>query len=160
MTSGRVESDEAGRTVARAARPRLSFGHGAIGTPTVTAAPDIVGALSIEQLFDALALRVDGPRAWSTTLTIDWNLTDENIVHRTQLRNGLLVHFDTDSSLPAPDTTITLTRSLLVAVLLGGADPTPLVADGSITVDGVDGVLATLVSVLDEPDPDFAIVTP
>ncbi|OWY80912.1 alkyl sulfatase dimerization domain-containing protein [Rhodococcus sp. BUPNP1] len=134
--------------------------HGAIGTPTVTAAPDIVGALSIEQLFDALALRVDGPRAWSTTLTIDWNLTDENIVHRTQLRNGLLVHFDTDGSLPAPDTTITLTRSLLVAVLLGGADPTPLVADGSITVDGVDGVLATLVSVLDEPDPDFAIVTP
>ncbi|WP_277369716.1 alkyl/aryl-sulfatase [Rhodococcus rhodochrous] len=134
--------------------------HGAIGTPTVTTAPDIVGALTIDQIFDALALRVDGPRAWSTRLTIDWNFTDENVVHRTQLRNGLLVHFDTDGALPAPDTTITLTRSLLVAVLLGGADPTPLVADGSITVDGTDGVFATLANVLDEPDPDFAIVTP
>lgn len=61
--------------------------------------------------------------------------------------------------MPTPDTTITLTRSLLVAVLLGGADPTPLVADGSITVDGTDGVFATLASVLDEPDPDFATVT-
>lgn len=134
--------------------------HGAIGTPTVTTAPDIVGALTIDQIFDALALRVDGPRAWSTTLTIDWNFTDENSVHRTRLCNGLLVHFDTDGSLPAPDTTITLTRSLLIAVLLGGADPASLVADGSITVDGADGVLAMLVSVLDEPDPDFAIVTP
>ncbi|MBP1055023.1 hypothetical protein J6397_33505, partial [Rhodococcus qingshengii] len=28
MTSGRVESDGAGRTAARAARPRLSFGFG------------------------------------------------------------------------------------------------------------------------------------
>ncbi len=134
--------------------------HGAIGTPTVTTAPDIVGALTIDQIFDALALRVDGPRAWSTTLTIDWNFTDENSVHRTRLCNGLLVHFDTDGSLPTPDTTITLTRSLLIAVLLGGADPASLVADGSITVDGADGVLAMLVSVLDEPDPDFAIVTP
>ncbi|TWH36922.1 alkyl sulfatase BDS1-like metallo-beta-lactamase superfamily hydrolase [Rhodococcus rhodochrous J38] len=134
--------------------------HGAIGTPTVTTAPDIVGALTIDQIFDALALRVDGPRAWSTTLTIDWNFTDENSVHRTRLCNGLLVHFDTDGSLAAPDTTITLTRSLLIAVLLGGADPASLVADGSITVDGADGVLAMLVSVLDEPDPDFAIVTP
>ncbi|MCD2095983.1 alkyl/aryl-sulfatase [Rhodococcus rhodochrous] len=134
--------------------------HGAIGTPTVTTVPDIVGALTIDQIFDALALRVDGPRAWSTTLTIDWNFTDENSVHRTRLCNGLLVHFDTDGSLPAPDTTITLTRSLLIAVLLGGADPASLVADGSITVDGADGVLAMLVSVLDEPDPDFAIVTP
>lgn len=134
--------------------------HGAIGTPTVTTAPDIVGALTIDQIFDALALRVDGPRAWSTTLTIDWNFTDENSVHRTRLCNGLLVHFDTDGSLPAPDTTITLTRSLLIAVLLGGADLASLVADGSITVDGADGVLAMLVSVLDEPDPDFAIVTP
>ncbi|KSZ57666.1 alkyl sulfatase [Rhodococcus pyridinivorans KG-16] len=134
--------------------------HGAIGTPTAPTAPDIVGALTVDQIFDALALRVDGPRAWSTMLTIDWNFTDENIVHRTQLRNGLLVHFDSDGSLPAPDTTVTLTRSLLIAVLLGGADPVSFVADGSITVDGVDGALSTLVSVLDEPDPDFAIVTP
>lgn len=70
--------------------------NGAVGTPTVTADPDIVGALTIDQIFDAPALRVGSPRAWSTTLTIDWNFTDENVVHRMQLRNGLLVHFDTD----------------------------------------------------------------
>ncbi|MGX7725641.1 alkyl sulfatase C-terminal domain-containing protein [Rhodococcus sp. 5G237] len=29
-----------------------------------------------------------------------------------------------------------------------------------LDVDGTAGVLATLVSVLDEPDPDFTIVTP
>jgi alkyl sulfatase BDS1-like metallo-beta-lactamase superfamily hydrolase len=133
--------------------------NGSIGTPTASAAPDIAGALTVEQVFDTIALRVDGPKAWSESLTIDWKFTDENLVHRTQLRNGLLVHFDTDGSLPAPDATITLARPALIAVLLG-ADPGPLVADGTIAVDGTADVLATLVSCLDGPDPDFAIVTP
>lgn len=134
--------------------------HGAVGTPTVTAAPDIAGALTVEQIFDAIALRVDGPRAWSASLTIDWTFRDENVVHRSQLRNGLLVHFDIDGSLPAPDATITLTRPALIAVMLGGADPAPLVADGTIVSDGMKGAFARLVSYLDDPDPDFAIVTP
>ncbi|MFZ2526535.1 MAG: alkyl sulfatase dimerization domain-containing protein, partial [Rhodococcus sp. (in: high G+C Gram-positive bacteria)] len=134
--------------------------NGSVGTPTVTASPDIAGALTIGQVFDAIALRVDGPRAWAANLTIDWKFTDENIVHRSQLRNGLLVHFDTDGSLPAPDATITLARPDLIAVVLGGADPGPLVEDGTVVADGRDGAFATLVGYLDDPDPDFAIVTP
>ncbi len=134
--------------------------NGPVGTPTQTASPDIAGALSVEQVFDAIALRVDGPKAWSANLTIDWTFTDENVVHRTQLRNGLLVHFDTDGTLAAPDATITLTRPVLISVVLGGADPAALVADGAISAEGQVGAFATLVSHLDSPDPDFAIVTP
>ncbi|NLU84685.1 alkyl sulfatase dimerization domain-containing protein [Rhodococcus sp. HNM0569] len=134
--------------------------HGGVGTPTVAAAPDIQGALTVEQVFDAVALLVDGPKAWSAKLTIDWRITDENVLHRTELRNGLLVHFDTDGSLPAPDTTITLTRPVLIDVVLGGADPGPLVADGTILAEGTQGSFEKLVSHLDRPDPDFAIVTP
>ena len=33
-------------------------------------------ALSVEQLFDTLAIRVDGPRAWDEKLVIDWVFTD------------------------------------------------------------------------------------
>ena len=34
------------------------------GTPTDAAAPDILAQLSVEQILDAMAIRLDGPRAW------------------------------------------------------------------------------------------------
>ena len=93
-----------------------------MGTPTVAAAPDIAAALTVEQLFDAVALRVDGPRSWSADITIDWHVTDEDLVHRVHLSNGLLVHFDIDGDLPAADATFTLTGAALHVALLGGRD--------------------------------------
>src|SRR5260221_12699299 len=41
------------------------------GTPTPTAPPDIVANLSVEQLLDAMAIRLDGPRASECQLRID-----------------------------------------------------------------------------------------
>ncbi|MFC9786926.1 alkyl/aryl-sulfatase [Rhodococcus sp. NPDC127528] len=134
--------------------------HGPVGTPTVTAAPDIAGALSVEQLFDAIALRIDGPRAWSADITIDWRVKDADLVHRTHLRNGLLVHFDLDGETSEPDTAFTLSNRDLHRVLLGGADLSQLIADGSVTAEGDVARLVELVGYLDAPDPDFAIVTP
>ncbi len=134
--------------------------NGSVGTPTVAAAPDIAAALSVEQLFDAVALRVDGPRSWSADITIDWHVTDEDLVHRVHLSNGLLVHFDIDGDLPAADATFTLTGAALHVALLGGKDIQQMVADSEISVAGNPAVLAELVGYLDNPDPDFAIVTP
>ncbi|WP_305091462.1 alkyl/aryl-sulfatase [Prescottella sp. R16] len=136
--------------------------HGPVGTPTVTASPDIAGALSVEQLFDAVALRVDGPRSWDADITIDWHLT--GTVYRTRLRNGLLVHFDRGGDiaggLPDPDAAFTLSDVDLHRLLLGGADMDTLLADGAVTGTGDVARLTELVSYLDAPDPDFAIVTP
>lgn len=134
--------------------------HGSVGTPTAADAPDIAAALNVEQLFDAIALRIDGPRAWSAHLTIDWRVSDRNLVHRTELRNGLLVHFDIDGDVPAPDATFTLTDADLHAALLGGRDLRQMIADGTVAADGDATVLAELAGYLDTPDPDFAIVTP
>ena len=36
----------------------------------------MAGALTVGQLFDTLAIRVDGPRAAGQSLVIDWNFTD------------------------------------------------------------------------------------
>ena len=63
----------------------LELREGSVGTPTQTNAPDIVAALSVAQLFDTLALRVDGPRAWDTRLVIDWEITDQGQTHRMAL---------------------------------------------------------------------------
>jgi alkyl sulfatase BDS1-like metallo-beta-lactamase superfamily hydrolase len=134
--------------------------NGPVGTPTVAASPDIAAALSVEQLFDAIALRIDGPKAWSADITIDWRVEDADTVHRSHLRNGLLVHFDVDGEVSGPDASFALSNRDLHRVLLGGADLTELIANGEVTADGDLTKLGQLVGYLDQPDPDFTIVTP
>ena len=53
---------------------------------------DIVARLSVEQLLDAMAIRLDGPRAWERRLRIDWVVTDPDEEHALTLRNGVLSH--------------------------------------------------------------------
>ncbi|MCL3993126.1 alkyl/aryl-sulfatase [Streptomyces lavenduligriseus] len=138
----------------------LELRHGSVGTPTVTASPDVLAALSLEQLFDALAIRVDGPRSWDADITVRWNVTGGEPVTQ-RLRNGVLTHVrGTSPDAAAPDTEITLTESDLRAVLLGTLTPEELAARDSVTVTGDIGRLTDLLGHLAAPDPDFAIVTP
>ncbi|MGW6656666.1 alkyl/aryl-sulfatase [Rhodococcus sp. NPDC055024] len=137
--------------------------NGSVGTPTVAAAPDIAAALSVSQVFDAVSLRVDGVRAAGSHIVIDWNITDENIVHRTELSNGVLIHFDIDAgsvNAESVNATFSLSRLGLLGVLLGGADLGAEIANGTISVSGDPAKLAELAGYFDEPDPNFAIVTP
>ncbi|GAA4481449.1 alkyl sulfatase dimerization domain-containing protein [Rhodococcus olei] len=137
--------------------------HGSVGTPTTASAADIAAALTVRQVFDAVALRIDGPRAWDAHLIVDWNVTDESVVHRTELRNGLLVHHDLDPEFGvqvAPDALFTLTRPIMIGVLLGSVDLPTAIADGRVGVEGEVARLVELAGYLDAPDPDFPIVTP
>lgn len=136
--------------------------NGSFGTPTRADSPSMLAALTIEQLFDAIALRVDGPKAWDLHVVTDWNITDENRLHRVELRNGLLVHYDhvpRDGDRPA-DATFSLSRPTLIGVLLRGQDFAAATASGDVVVEGDAAKLLSLVGVLDAPDPNFAIVTP
>ena len=68
-----------------------------------------------------------------------------------ELSNGALIHHPTSRDDPA-DLTVTLTRPGLLALLDGKTD--------GIGFDGDAGVLHTILSLTDLPDPDFPIVTP
>ncbi|GAA4843364.1 alkyl/aryl-sulfatase [Kitasatospora terrestris] len=118
--------------------------------------PEVTLALTVEQLIDSLAIRIDGPRAWDTRLTVDWRITDLEQAWRLTLSNGALTYRPLPSSAdpehPA-DLTLTLTKPQLLGVLAGQG------LDG-ITLDGDPAVLARLVALLDTPDPNFAVVTP
>ncbi|WP_329412399.1 MBL fold metallo-hydrolase [Nocardia vinacea] len=136
--------------------------NGSFGTPTMTNAPTMLEALTIEQIFDAIALRIDGPKAWNLRVVIDWHITDEKRTYRLELRNGLMVHYDKPdgADLPDPDASFTLTRSILIRALLAGENLGALVAAGDIAIAGDPSGLNAVVGVIDAPDPDFAIVTP
>ncbi|RMI14287.1 MBL fold metallo-hydrolase [Cellulomonas triticagri] len=129
--------------------------QGPFGTPTETTSPDLLAALSVDQLLDSLAIRVDAPRCWDDRIEIDLDLGPEGAT-RLSLHHGVLVHGG-PADRPA-DATLHLTRALLTQVVLGALGPDDFAAAG-ITTDGDATALPRLLAVLQEPDPDFPIVT-
>jgi alkyl sulfatase BDS1-like metallo-beta-lactamase superfamily hydrolase len=113
-------------------------------------------ALTVEQLFDSIAVRLNGPKAWSEDLTVDWHFTDLDKWFRCALSNGALIHNEqagpSGNGHPA-DATLTLTKPQLLMLLAGKG------LDG-VQVEGDATVLAKLVGLVDAPDPQFPIVTP
>lgn len=132
--------------------------HGSFGTPVTPVSPEVLAQLSPAQLFDALAVRVDGPRCWHEHVTLDVDLTDTGTRHRLTLRNGVLTHTEAPQARPA-DTVLHLESSSLPVLVAAAGDPTALEAAG-VRVEGDSDVLRVLVGALGEPDPDFAVVTP
>ncbi len=114
---------------------------------------DMAMALTIDQLFDSVAIRINGPRAWDEHLTIDWVFTDVGHTYRLELTNGVLIqHLDPADG--TTDLTVTLTKPQLIGLLAGGSG-----LDG-IATDGDLGVVQRLLAVIEAPHPSFAIVTP
>ncbi len=133
--------------------------HGQFGTPTSSSAVDVVGALSVEQLFGSVGTRIDGPRAWDEHLVVSWVITDEGTTHITELRNGVLIQRRAVAPTPG-STTFTLTRPALIGLVTGSLDLVAALGDGTVVCDGDPGVLGRLVSLVARVDTDFAIVTP
>lgn len=127
---------------------------GNFGTPTETSAPAIVAQLTPVQIFDAIAISVNGPKAWDLTLALDVTFADLDTNYRASLHNGVFIAVEKPADAESADATLTLTRARMIK-LIGGDLASPGV---ELTGDG--GMLSTLLGVLDAGDPSFAIVTP
>jgi alkyl sulfatase BDS1-like metallo-beta-lactamase superfamily hydrolase len=129
----------------------MELQHG-IGHTAITASAGLAPAMTITQLFDALAIRVVGPKAWSERFALNWEITDTGERYRMELSNGALVHHPTRLD-RAADLSISLTRQQLLGLLAGAGH------DG-VAMTGDTNLLPKLLSMLDDPDPDFPVVTP
>ncbi|MFM9033641.1 MAG: alkyl/aryl-sulfatase [Mycobacterium sp.] len=128
---------------------------GNFGTPVSTTAPTMLSQLTPEQMFDILALSVNGPRAWDLDLAMDVTFTDLDANYRLTLRNGVLVYRRRPAEPATAAATVTLAAKMrLMAAAMGD------LASPGLQVAGDTAALQTLMSVLDKPDPDFNIVTP
>ena len=132
---------------------------GSFGTPVSSSGPDLIGALTVAQVLDSIAIRIDGPAAWGVRSSVAFAITDEGVTHLAELRNGALNH-RTVTSVPAGTTTFSLTRLDLISAITGTVDVAEALTDGRINVDGDPAELAQLVGLLAPVDPDFNIVTP
>ncbi|GES66599.1 alkyl/aryl-sulfatase BDS1 [Aspergillus terreus] len=131
---------------------------GNFGTPTQSASADVVAQLTPEMLFDALAIKTNGPEAWDKKLDIGVVVTDVGVAYRLWLSNGALIYSTAPQSGSA-DVTLTGTTKQLPVLAVNGPDPEAL-KEAGIKVDGDRGALDTLSSLLDPGDPNFNIVTP
>ncbi|WP_338673550.1 alkyl sulfatase dimerization domain-containing protein [Streptomyces sp. SCSIO 30461] len=113
--------------------------------------PDVYASLTIGQLIDGMAVRINGPKAWGLKLAVDWHIGDD--YWHLVLTNGVLTWTSGTKPGPAAGLTMTMTRDQLLVMLLTKSTK-------GITMTGNPLLLVTLMAVLDEPDMHFAIVTP
>ena len=121
--------------------------------PELDPGAGMAAALSVEQLFDTLAIRVNGPRAAGEAFVILWNVTDTGDTVRLTLSNGALIQTPRPKTAITPDLELSLTKHQLLALMAGHG------------LDGIDhrgdtDVLGRLLALLDTPDRGFPIVTP
>jgi alkyl sulfatase BDS1-like metallo-beta-lactamase superfamily hydrolase len=132
--------------------------HGVFGTPSKVS-PDMLRSLTVEQVLDSIAVRVDGPRAWDEQLLFALDITDHDTIHLAELRNGVLSHRRVEEVSDGV-AVFSLSRLTLIGLIAGQIEMPAALADGTVTVENDPKVLASLMGFLAPVDPDFAIVTP
>ena len=106
-------------------------------------------------MFDALAISVNGPKAWDLDLALDVSFTDLACNYRLSLRNGVLVYRKVSADQGTAGATLTLATKARLLALAAGDLTSP-----GFEIAGDQQVLQRLIGVLDKPDPNFDIVTP
>jgi len=129
--------------------------EGNFGTAGSVTSMSLLNQLTPEQIFDSLAIRVNGPRSWDLDIALDISFADLGANYRLALRNGVLVY----RKIPANSVTATVTIKLDSKFRL------LLVATGDFTSPGLEmsgdqTALQSFLGVLDSPDTSFDIVTP
>jgi alkyl sulfatase BDS1-like metallo-beta-lactamase superfamily hydrolase len=128
---------------------------GNLGTAVQINSPTLLSQLTPEQIFDSLAIRVNGPSSWDLDLTVDLTFTDLPANYRITLRNGVLVY----RKVAADPASATVTVRLASKMRLLSAAFGDLTSPG-LELSGDESALQTLLSALDAPDPSFNIITP
>jgi alkyl sulfatase BDS1-like metallo-beta-lactamase superfamily hydrolase len=129
------------------------------GAAELSRAAGLVRSLTVEQLFDAMATRLNGERAAETRLVVNWDFTDVDEQWVLTVENAAL---STRSGRLDPDAgaTVTLTRAAMDAVTLGESTLERELGAGSIAISGDAATLVIFFGLLDDLEPGFEIVAP
>jgi alkyl sulfatase BDS1-like metallo-beta-lactamase superfamily hydrolase len=120
---------------------------------------ETLAALSTEQLWDVLGVRLNGPKAEGKTIVLNWVFTDTNEKFALTLENCALTYAAGVQS-PKADTGFTLPRALLDEVIAKQATFPEAMAAGKITFTGNPMKLGELMALMDEFPRMFEIVEP
>jgi alkyl sulfatase BDS1-like metallo-beta-lactamase superfamily hydrolase len=128
---------------------------GNFGTATQATSLSVLSQLSPEQMFDAFAISVNGPRAWDLDVKLDVTFRDIDTNYRLTLSNGVLVYRKRGADSSTAHATITLDNKLRLLAFAAGDGDSP-----GLQISGDADALPSILAVLDRGDPNFNIITP
>jgi alkyl sulfatase BDS1-like metallo-beta-lactamase superfamily hydrolase len=134
--------------------------HGVPESPgTQTASPDLIKSMPIEMFFDYLGLKLNAPKAQGKKMTFNWHFTDTGKKYALVLEDSVLF-YTPDKQIENADTTITLTRPLLNAIILRQTTFAEQIRKGTVKMEGNLQKPKELIDLLDVFPKMFNIVTP
>jgi alkyl sulfatase BDS1-like metallo-beta-lactamase superfamily hydrolase len=121
--------------------------------------PEIVAGVPIELLIDAMAVRLNGPKAGDADIQLNIELTDTGQSYLVQVRNGVL-HGFADRHSEDPSATLKLSNTDLRLMFGGMVSSSSLLTRGRLKVSGNPLALVKFSGLFDDFTFDFGIVTP
>ena len=132
---------------------------GVIRPSTSTQGPDMVRGMSLELLFDFIALRLNHQKVDGLKLGINMVFTDLKETWALELSNSVLNNTK-GRVLAKPDVTLTLTRPAFLGMLLAGKKLPELIQAGAVKLEGDPKAFGAVFANVETFDPYFNIVTP
>ena len=124
----------------------------------MTDAIGLLAAIPPALFFDAMAGRLNGPKAEGKELSINFVFTDLGEGRHLWLENAVLHHEALTGQ--TADATLTLTHPLFLKLVTGTAGLRDTLLSDDLDVDGSRIDLVRFFALFDKPDGRFAIVTP
>ena len=134
--------------------------HGEPEGTRISGAAQLLRYTPLPRFFDSMAARLDGPKADGVNLSVNFVFTDVKESYRLWIENAVLHHRRVDKPDRNADVTVHMTKGMLVKMALGQAGLRDLIFGKELDVDGSRADLLKFFSLLDAPNPNFAIVEP
>ncbi len=121
--------------------------------------PDMIRALSLEMIFDYIAVQLNHRKVDGTNIGVQMNFSDLNETYALELSNAVLNNTK-GRKLAAPDVALTLSRPTFMKMVLGGVPLPKLIEAGEVKLEGNPKAFGAIFANLDRFAPLFNIVTP
>ncbi len=121
--------------------------------------PGMVKGLPLENLFQALAVRLNGPKAEGKRIMLNLDFTDLNKPYLLTVENSVLNAFAGKQD-PRPAIKLALSSLDFKYLMTGLITAADLIAEGRLVLEGDLEILLEFAGLLDQFNPFFPIVTP
>jgi alkyl sulfatase BDS1-like metallo-beta-lactamase superfamily hydrolase len=113
----------------------------------------------LARFFDAMAARLNAPKAEGKEMIVNLVFTDIGVTHVLELKNSVLHHYERE---PRPDANVTMkiTHDLYLRMLTGKAGIKDTLFSDDLTIEGSKLDLVAFFRLFDTPEGTFNIVTP
>ncbi len=124
-----------------------------------TLSPDMLASVTIDDLMDYLAVRLNGPEAAGKRISLGFEFTDTGDRIVVSVENGVMRHSHVEQ-MPELSTVVTLNRPSFIAMMMAGLPVVALTTTGAVDIEGDQSELSLLIGLLDDFEFWFDIVTP